>query len=292
MRGASIRGSASSTECTVLASMVGARSCRAVTTPGNRDVRKGTRTRPPTTGVWPFTRYVNVISRGTGRATSQKEEMRRGQVTGNRAQTEPAAVADGSEKAEWPPPSGRCCMQSGEAQPQHTQLPHRPAAPVLSCCPLFPLFWHRHSQVLHHHLQILPGFLLLPRIAEQVCRVVGHGELCVFEVIDVAAQVDHRIIHTQQRFGCDRAQRNDDLRLHDLDLPHQEWRAGVALFALRSAVPWRTAFNDVRDVDVLAPNSHCGNHVVEQLAGASDKRLALYIFVCAWCLTDKHDVCP
>src|SRR6266849_5531787 len=55
--------------------MEGGLSCSAVTTPERRSLRKGTSTRPPTTGWRSPILYVNAISRGTGRATSQNVGM-------------------------------------------------------------------------------------------------------------------------------------------------------------------------------------------------------------------------
>ncbi len=34
------------------------------------------------------------------------------------------------------------------------------------------------AQVLHHHLQVFPGFALLARIAQKKCRMVGNRQFC------------------------------------------------------------------------------------------------------------------
>src|SRR5579884_604109 len=180
--------------------MLGGRSWSAVTTPGSRDVRKGTRTRPPTTGVCPFTRYVNVISSGTGRATSQKEDIKLHGITQNRTAGGSRWVGDGRMAS-----SERCryWMRSPETQPQKPRLPHRLPAPVLSFCARLLLFRQRHSQVFHHHLQIFPGFLFLTRIAKQIRRMIRDSELRVLEIVNLAAQVNHCVVYAQQCFSCD-----------------------------------------------------------------------------------------
>ena len=49
------------------------------------------------------------------------------------------------------------------------------------------------------------------------------------------------------------AERRDHLRLDQLDLAEEMRLAGLDLVLLRVAVARRAAFEDVRDVDVLAP---------------------------------------
>ena len=94
-------------------------------------------------------------------------------------------------------------------------------------------------------------------------------------IIEPAAQRRHRVVDAQQVLGRSRAQRHDDLRPDDANLPHQERRAGFALIALGRAVARRAALHDVGDVHLLALQAHGGDHVVEQLTGASDERQAL-----------------
>src|SRR5258708_35758712 len=57
---------------------------------------------------------------------------------------------------------------------------------------------------------------------------------------------------------------------------------------LRRAIARRTALDDVRDVNVLTPQPHRLDHVIEQLAGAADERFALRVFVRPWAFTHEH----
>ncbi len=109
-------------------------------------------------------------------------------------------------------------------------------------------------------------------------------------IVEAPAQRGHRVVYAEQVLGCGRAQRHDDLRADDADLPHQEWRAGIALVAFGSAIARRPALHDVGDVDLLALEAHGGDHVVEQLSGAPDERQALLVFVSARPFADEHQL--
>ena len=62
------------------------------------------------------------------------------------------------------------------------------------------------------------------------------------------------------------AERRDDLRPDQLDLPEEVRLAGLDLLGLRVAVAGRAALEDVRDVDVLARQPDAGEQLAEQLA--------------------------
>ena len=117
-------------------------------------------------------------------------------------------------------------------------------------------------------------------------RVAGHDGM---EIVDVAAQVGHGIRCAEKILcgGC--AKGYDDFRTNDGNLPHEERAAGVALITLWRAVLRRAALDHVGDVNVFATNAHGGDHVIEQLPGASYEGLALRIFIRAWTFTDEHD---
>src|SRR5215469_237218 len=131
------------------------------------------------------------------------------------------------------------------------------------------------SQFLHHHLKILPGFLLLARIAQEKGRVIGDSQLGAgpvrvvaahasgTEVIPATAEVRHRLVESKQSLGRDRTQGDDHLRLDGGYLTHQERRTGLALVALRRSVVGRTALDDVGDVNVATIETHGLDHVVE-----------------------------
>src|SRR5690242_2216981 len=100
---------------------------------------------------------------------------------------------------------------------------------------------HGETQFLHHHLQVFPGFALLAGITEKIRRMVGHGELTTapvrivalhargLEIVEAAAELRHGGVHGEQRLGGDSTKSDDDLRLDDRDLAHQERRTGFAL---------------------------------------------------------------
>jgi hypothetical protein len=73
-------------------------------------------------------------------------------------------------------------------------------------------------------------------------------------------------------------------------LADQKWRTGVTLVALGGAIAWRTALDDVGNVNILAAQTHGLDHIGQQLAGASDERLTLLVFVCARGLADEHQI--
>src|SRR4029077_10610177 len=115
----------------VLVATDGLRSCSSTTMPVKRCWRKGTSTRPPTTGgASAAKRKCKTMSSGTGRATSQYSGIR----------SQGIVVSENSSDA------GRTGM-----------------ADLLGSFP----GW-LDPQILHHHLQILPSLALLARIAQQI----------------------------------------------------------------------------------------------------------------------------
>ena len=64
--------------------------------------------------------------------------------------------------------------------------------------------------------------------------------------------------------------------------------AGVGLDRLGNPILRRSAFDDVRDVDLIAAQAHGVDHVVEQLAGAADERQALRVLIGARTFADEH----
>ena len=74
-----------------------------------------------------------------------------------------------------------------------------------------------------------------------------------------------------------------------LDLPREEWRAGLDLLGRRRAVAGRAPIDGVGDVDMLLAEPDRVQHAVEQLPGASDEGLAAEVLVAARRLADQHD---
>src|SRR5262249_37549341 len=73
------------------------------------------------------------------------------------------------------------------------------------------------------------------------------------------------------------------------NLPHKKRRACVAFIALGLAVLRWTAFDDVGNVDIFAPDAHRLDHVVQQLSGSAHKGFALLIFIGTGTFADKHE---
>ena len=52
----------------------------------------------------------------------------------------------------------------------------------------------------------------------------------------------------------------------------------------------RAAFEDVYDINIVPREAHCLDDFCKELAGASDKRLALEVFIGTGSLADEHQV--
>ena len=80
-----------------------------------------------------------------------------------------------------------------------------------------------------------------------------------------------------------------ELGRHQLDLALEERAADLRLLRGRRAVSGRTPVDDVGDVHVRLAQPDGREHLVEQLAGAADERLALQVLVAAGRLADQHE---
>src|SRR5689334_14320779 len=118
----------------------------------------------------------------------------------------------------------------------------------------------------------------------------GRHKLDAVVVVPPPAQLRDRRLRAQQRLGGELAERDDHLRRDQLQLANEERLAARDLVRLGIAVLRRPALDDVRDVDVLAPELHpLGDDLREQLAGAADERLALQVLVATGRLADEHE---
>ena len=93
-----------------------------------------------------------------------------------------------------------------------------------------------------------------------------------------------------EELGREVAERRDELRLDQLDLPEQVRLAGGDLLGLRVPVLRRSALENVRNHDVGALEADAAEQLVEQLARLADERDALLILVETGRLTDEHEV--
>ena len=120
--------------------------------------------------------------------------------------------------------------------------------------------------------------------------MIRDRQLGAAKVVPLAAQLRHGSVDGQQSLGRDCTQGHNRRRLDDFDLAHQEWRTGFAFVALWRSIAWRTALDDIRDIDLLALQSHGLDHVVEKLPSASHERFALQVFVGSGGLANEHQV--
>ena len=107
----------------------------------------------------------------------------------------------------------------------------------------------------------------------------GRDQLRAAVVEHAAAQPRDRLVGPQQRLRRELAERDDHLRLDDVDLPEQERLAGLDFVRLGVAVLRRPALDHVRDVDVVALEADRLDDLRQQLPGAADERDALDVFV-------------
>src|SRR3954469_13287133 len=97
------------------------------------------------------------------------------------------------------------------------------------------------------------------------------NELRAAVIEDTAAKTGDRLEGPQQRARREGAERDDDLRLDDVDLLEQERLAGLHFVLLGIAVAGRPALDHVGDIDVLALQVDRLDDLRQQLAGAADK---------------------
>ena len=105
----------------------------------------------------------------------------------------------------------------------------------------------------------------------------------------IAARPHDALAGRQQRLRRGIAERHQHVRVHQFDLALDERQADLRLLRRRRAVAGRPPRNDVGDVGLAAVEPDRGDHPVEQLAGAADKRQALDVLVAARRLADEHD---
>ena len=126
--------------------------------------------------------------------------------------------------------------------------------------------------------------------------MVGDDQRHALVAVHAAAQAADRLAAAQQALHRERAHRDDDLRLQQLHLPHQERLARREFVGRGVAIARRAALERVGDVDLarrlgLAPRQpERAQHAVEQLARLADEGLALPVFRLARRLADDHPV--
>ena len=83
-------------------------------------------------------------------------------------------------------------------------------------------------------------------------------------------------------------EQDHELGRHQLHLALEERPAHLRLLRRGRAVSGRAPVDDVGDVDVRFAQTDGRQHLVEQLAGAADERLAFQVLVAAGRLADQH----
>src|SRR5882724_91238 len=80
------------------------------------------------------------------------------------------------------------------------------------------------------------------------------------------------LVRRQQGLGRGIAERDQHIRVHQLDLPLDERQADLRLLRRRRAVARRPPWNDIGDVGAGAVEPDRRYHPVQQLAGTADER--------------------
>ena len=124
--------------------------------------------------------------------------------------------------------------------------------------------------------------------------MIGGHDRHAAKFLPLAAQFGDASGQAEQPFHGGGAQGDDDHRLNHFNLRQQIGQARLHFLGGRLAVARalagcvRTAFEDVRDIDRVAPETHRLNDFRQELPGSADKRFALLIFVGARRLAHKH----
>src|SRR5258706_9346454 len=135
-------------------------------------------------------------------------------------------------------------------------------------------------ELLDDFFDVFPDKFFVPRIAQQVGRMERRHQPDALIIVPLSAQPRNRLLRLEQRLDGEFAQRDDDLRLHQLDLLFEKRLARLDFVGLRVAVLRRAALDHVGDVDVLPPEPHAlGDDIGEGLAGAPPARPPPPIFV-------------
>ena len=160
------------------------------------------------------------------------------------------------------------------------------------------LFADRHSKFFHHLQKIFPHLALLAHrlVAQQIRRMICRHERRAAIRLPVAAQFRDANGLAEQAVHRRCAERNQNFWPDQINLLVQIRNAGCHFVGCGLAVAGGLAgrvgpaFQNVRDVDVRARKSGGLDDFREQLSGATDERLALFVFVRARRFTDEHQL--
>ena len=124
--------------------------------------------------------------------------------------------------------------------------------------------------------------------------MIGRHERDTTELLPAPAQPGDAAGNPEQPFDRGGSEGNDHPGLNHINLRQQIRQTGLHLFGCRLAVSGRlarsvgTAFQDVRNIDCVAPEAHHLDDLREQLPCLADERFALRIFIRAGSLAHEH----
>src|SRR5258708_28036331 len=96
--------------------------------------------------------------------------------------------------------------------------------------------------------------------------MIGHNERNTVIAMYLPAQPANCKLRLEQRLSGERAKGQNDLRLHQLDLTHQVWRASGHFVRKRVPVSRRTVLQHLCDGDVLPLQVDGLAHLCEELS--------------------------
>src|SRR6266498_5267579 len=84
---------------------------------------------------------------------------------------------------------------------------------------------------------------------------------------------------------------DNDARIDNLNLVLKIIaRASFDFIGQGIAIPWRAAFDHVRDPDIGARHASLFKQLIQKFSCCADERTSLLIFMETWSLTNKHDL--
>ena len=137
--------------------------------------------------------------------------------------------------------------------------------PIPKTCDLFRSFQGLHGAL--GEAQILPCLRFGNQRAQQISWVIGDDHWNTFVPMESAPKTAYACIGIEQIPGGGLAERDDQLRLDQLDLPGEVRLATLRFVVRRLAITRWTAFYDVGYEDVPASlQTDGGQHIIQQLA--------------------------
>jgi hypothetical protein len=101
----------------------------------------------------------------------------------------------------------------------------------------------------------------------------------------------NRLVARKQVLCSDSADRQNDLRLQQLDLAFEILATGGSFFGFGVTIVRGPALQDIGDENAVTGLPNRSQHFVEQLAGSTNEWLAASIFFCAGRLANDQPVC-